>query len=183
MMNEKGRQILYIAVSLDGYIATNDDSLDWLFEVKGDGDNGYGDFIKDIDCIILGRRTYDWIMEKEKDNFPYKKEKCYVFTNRKEQLKYVEVVNEDLKTFINKTRKDYKNIWIVGGGEIIKQYLELDEIDEFRITIAPVILGRGIGLFHEISKKIELELVGVNKRNQFAELIYSRKKKLTTAST
>jgi dihydrofolate reductase len=176
-MNEKNsRQVLYIAASLDGYIATNDDSLDWLFEVEGDGDNGYGEFIKDIDCIILGRRTYDWIIEKEKDNFPYKKEKCYVFTNRKEQLKYVEVVNDDLKTFIKKTRSKYKNIWIVGGGEIIKQYLELDEIDEFRITIAPVILGKGIRLFHEINKKIKLELVKVNKSNQFAELIYIRKK-------
>ena len=176
-MNEKNsRQVLYIAASLDGYIATNDDSLDWLFEVEGDGDNGYGEFIKDIDCVILGRRTYDWIIEKEKDNFPYKKEKCYVFTNRKEQLKYAEVVNDDLKTFINKTRNEYKNIWIVGGGEIIKQYLELDEIDEFRITIAPVILGKGIRLFHEINKKIKLELVKVNKSNQFAELIYVRKK-------
>jgi dihydrofolate reductase len=176
-MNEKNsRQVLYIAASLDGYIAAKDDSLDWLFEVEGEGDNGYGDFIKDIDCIILGRRTYDWIIEKEKDNFPYKKEKCYVFTNRKEQLKYVEVVNDDLKTFIKKTRNEYKNIWIVGGGEIIKQYLELDEIDEFRITIAPVILGSGISLFHEINKKIELELVNINKRNQFAELIYLRKK-------
>ena len=44
----------------------------------GDGDNGYGDFIQNIDCIILGRRTYDWIIKTEKNNFPYKKEKCYV---------------------------------------------------------------------------------------------------------
>jgi len=60
-------------------------------------------------------------------------------------------------------------------GEIIKQYLELDEIDEFRITIAPIILGKGIKLFHEINKGIKLELVGINRRNQFAELIYKKK--------
>ena len=174
-MNEKNsKQVLYIAASLDGYIATNEESLDWLFEVEGDGDNGYGDFIKDIDCIILGRKTYDWIIKQEKGNFPYKKEKCYVFSNRKENLQFVEVINEDIKTFIKRTRNEYENIWIVGGGEIIKQYLELDEIDEFRITIAPVLLGKGIKLFHEINKKIKLKLVEVNKRNQFVELTYKR---------
>jgi dihydrofolate reductase len=175
MNKQNSNQVLYIAASLDGYIATNEESLDWLFEVEGEGDNGYGEFIKNIDCIILGRRTYDWIIKEEKDNFPYKKEKCYVFTNKKEQLKYAEVVNEDLKTFITRTRNEFKNIWIVGGGEIIRQYLELNEIDEFRITIAPVILGKGIKLFHEINKIIKLELIEINKRNQFAELIYRRK--------
>ena len=61
-MEAQSRQVLYIAMSLDGYIATSDDSLDWLFEVEGEGDNGYGEFIKDIDCVILGRRTYEvWV--------------------------------------------------------------------------------------------------------------------------
>ncbi len=62
--------IVYIATSLDGYIATKDESLDWLFKVEGEGDNGYSEFYDTIDTIVLGRRTYDWIMNEEKGNFP-----------------------------------------------------------------------------------------------------------------
>jgi len=175
MEKKKGKQVLFIAASLDGYIATSEDSLDWLFEVEGEGDNGYGDFIRDIDCIILGRRTYDWVLNETHGDFPYKKEKCFVLTGRKDQLAYAEAVCGDLKSFIERTRHEYTNIWIVGGGEIIREYLELDEIDEFRITIAPVILGNGIRLFKEINRKIPLTLVEVKQRNQFVELIYRRK--------
>ena len=74
-----------------------------------------------------------------------------------------------------RTRATYRTIWIVGGGELIRGYLELDGIDEYRITVAPVILGKGIKLFSEIDKGIRLSLAAVNRRNQFVELIYRRK--------
>ena len=59
--------VCYIAASLDGYIATEDDSLDWLFKVEGEGDAGYAEFMETIDTVVMGRRTYDWVMEMEKD--------------------------------------------------------------------------------------------------------------------
>jgi dihydrofolate reductase len=72
--------VLFIAQSLDGYIATKEDSLDWLFKVEGEGDNGYSEFYEEIDTIIMGKRTYDWIMNYEKGQFPYKNKNCYVFS-------------------------------------------------------------------------------------------------------
>jgi dihydrofolate reductase len=175
MISNEGKQVLFIATSLDGYIATKEDSLDWLFEVEGEGDNGYGEFIKNIDCIVMGRRTYDWIIRETKSDFPYRAQKCFVFSNRNDQLEYVEIVNENVKSFVSRIKSEYKNIWIVGGGELIREYMELNEIDEYRITIAPVILGNGVKLFNEINNKIKLSLVQINRRNQFVELVYQRK--------
>lgn len=98
---------LFIAASLDGYIATEDDSLEWLFKVEGEGDSGYFEFYNTVDTILLGRRTYDWIMEHEKGNFPYKNKECYVFSNTlKGQNEYVEFVSEDVKDFINRIKKN-----------------------------------------------------------------------------
>ncbi len=170
-----GKQALYIAMSLDGYIATEDDSLDWLFAVEGEGDNGYGEFIADVDCVVFGRRTYDWLLRETRGDFPYKTQKCYVFTTRDEPLEFAERVGGDLASFVRRTRVEYGKVWIAGGGELIRGYLELDEIDEYRITVAPVILGKGIRLFRETGNPIRLTLVEVRKRNQFAELVYGRR--------
>jgi len=173
-MKNKGKHILYIAVSLDGYIATKEDSLDWLFEVEGDGDNGYNDFIKNIDCVVMGRRTYDWIIRENKNDFPYKNQKCFVFTNKNDKIEFAQIIKEDVKTFARKMKEEYNNIWIVGGGEIIKEYLDIDEIDEYRITIAPIILGSGIRLFQEIKNRIKLSLIDIKKRKEFVEIVYRR---------
>lgn len=64
-MSNNRKLLLYIAASLDGYIATEDDSLEWLFKMEGEGDNGYSEFFSTVDTILMGRRTYDWLIEKE----------------------------------------------------------------------------------------------------------------------
>jgi dihydrofolate reductase len=114
-------------------------------------------------------------IKETKNDFPYKTQKCFVFSSKNDPLEFAETVQENIESFIKRTRSEYRNIWIVGGGELIKQYMELDEIDEYRITIAPVILGNGIPLFKEIENKIDLSLVQITKRNQFVELVYRRK--------
>ncbi len=169
--------IVYIAASLDGYIATEDDSLDWLFKVDGEGDNGYSEFYDTIDTIVLGRRTYDWIMNVEKENFPYKNKKCYVFTkSRYEPTENVEFVNGDIVEFINAIKGiEGRNIWIVGGGDLLSHFLKEDLVDEFIITIAPAILGNGIPLFKKQNIEIELELKSIQRFNQFIELHYVKK--------
>lgn len=68
---EQRKLVLYIASSVDGYIATNEHNLDWLFTVDGEGDNGYSKFYDTIDTILIGRVTYDWIIEHENGRFPY----------------------------------------------------------------------------------------------------------------
>ena len=173
----KRKVVVFIATSLDGYIATEEDSLDWLFKVEGEGDNGYSEFYNTIDTVILGRRTYDWIMDVEKENFPYKDKNCYVFTRSKyEPNGNVEFVDGDIVGLINTLKRaEGGDIWIVGGGNLIASVLKENLVDEFIITVAPTILGKGIPLFNEQDNEIELELKSIRRFNQFAELHYVKR--------
>ncbi len=166
--------VLFIATSLDGYIATKDDSLEWLFQTEGEGDNGYSEFMEGIDTIILGRRTYDWLIEKEGDNFPYKDKKCYVFSKSvKTDDPNVEFVNGNLVAFASKLKQmDGKNIWIVGGGELLHDFIKNRLVEEWYITITPTILGDGIPLFKKLDFETRLVLKGIRRFNQFTELHY-----------
>ena len=170
--------VLYIAQSLDGYIARKDDTLDWLFKAEGEGDNGYSVFYDTIDTILIGRRTYDWIMDHEKDKFPYENKSCYVFSRSKHQdFGNVQFVSEDVATFTNRLKaQDGKDIWIVGGGELLLSFIKEKLIDELYITIAPTIIGSGIPLFLEENYELDLILQDVRRYNQFAELHYTVKK-------
>lgn len=176
-MDERRKIVLFIAASLDGYIATEEDSLDWLFKVEGEGDNGYSEFIETVDTILIGRRTYDWLMDKESGNFPYKHQKCYVFSRTLAgKNENVEFVNDDIASFARKLKEtEGKNIWIVGGGDLLHYFIKEKLVDEFIITIAPVIIGRGIPLFKEIDFELELRLKDIRRYNQFAELHYELK--------
>lgn len=169
--------VVFIATSLDGYIATEDESLDWLFKVEGEGDNGYSEFYETVDTIVMGRKTYDWIKEKEKDNFPYKNKKCYVYTKTlKGRNQDVEFISGNVLDFV-KTLKETngKNIWIVGGGELLFFFIKEGLVDEYFITIAPTLIGKGIPLFKQFDNTIELKLLGIKRYNQFVELHYEPK--------
>lgn len=168
--------VLYIAASLDGYIATEEDSLQWLFDVEGEGDNGYSEFYETADTILIGRRTYDWVMEAEKGKFPYENKACYVFSKTMSgKHDNVEFVNEDVVTFTNRIKESKgNNIWVVGGGDLLHSFLAENLVDEFIITIAPTILGKGIPLFKDVDFETKLTLKSVKKYNQFAELHYVR---------
>ncbi len=166
--------VLYIAASLDGYIATKDEDLEWLFKTEGEGDNGYSDFYGTIDTIILGRRTYQWILDKEGDNFPYKNKQCYVFSKTMHgKDKNVEFVNGNVADLAkNLKQRDGKNIWIVGGGELLHDFIEQRLVEEWIINIAPTIIGDGIPLFKKLDFETRLFLKGVRRFNQFTELHY-----------
>lgn len=176
-MPSKRKLILYIATSLDGYIATEDDSLEWLFKIEGEGDNGYSEFYKTVDTILIGRRTYDWVIDKEKGEFPYKNKKCYVFSKSiSGKNENVEFINCDIVEFTNKLKEEVGgNIWIVGGGDLLHFFIKERLVDEFIITIAPTLIGRGIPLFKEFDFEFELKLKDIRRFNQFAELHYELK--------
>ncbi|MCM3764530.1 dihydrofolate reductase family protein [Neobacillus niacini] len=179
-MGNERKLALFIASSLDGYIATNDESLEWLFRVEGEGDNGYSEFYDTVDTVVMGKRTYDWIMDQEdnRQEFPYKNKDCFVFTRSSiEDTEDVKFVNVDLTKFANELKsKDGKNIWIVGGGELLQHFLQEKLIDEIIITVAPTILGSGIPLFREGDYQLDLILKRMRSFNQFAELHYEVKK-------
>ncbi len=177
-MNRK--LIVFIATSLDGFIAREDESLDWLFKVEGEGDNGYSDFYETVDTILMGRKTYDWVMKHENGKFPYENKECYVFSRTvHEHTNNVTFVQEDPVSLVGKLkRKKGDNIWLVGGGELIHSFLKEKLIDELIVTIAPVLIGTGIRLFKEGDFELELKLKNSKRFNQFVELHYEAKQDL-----
>jgi dihydrofolate reductase len=169
--------ILYIAASVDGYIATEEDSLEWLFESEGEGDNGYFAFYETIETILLGRRTYDWILEKEKGNFPYKNKTSYVFSKTQaSKAEWVEFVNVDPVAFTKKLKEEEGGpIWLAGGGGLIQPLLKAGLVDELILTFAPALIGKGIRLFNPDDYEFRLVLKDMKRYGQMAELHYEVK--------
>ncbi|MFJ5770783.1 dihydrofolate reductase family protein [Psychrobacillus sp. NPDC093180] len=177
-MTNQRKAVMFIATSLDGYIATKDDSLEWLFKVEGEGDNGYSEFYDTVDTVIMGRRTYDWLLEQKLEIFPYEGKECYVFSRTESQdNENVQFFNGDVVEFTNQLKnKEGKNIWVMGGGDLIHSFMKEKLVDELIITVSPVLIGKGIPLFKEIDFETELTLKSVNRFNQFAELHYEVKR-------
>ncbi len=159
---EKNRKVyIYIATSLDGYIAKPDDDLTFLSMVEQQGeDYGYADFISSVDTVILGRRTYDWMM-KYMDEFPHTGKKTYVIThNPRPSAGTVKFYTGDLRELVlNLKRESGKSIFIDGGAEIVTQLLGENLIDEYIISIIPVLLGDGIRLFKDGRPEQKLKLI------------------------
>ena len=143
---------LFIASSLDGYIAREDGSVDWLFS---DADYGYSECYGSIDAVVMGRKTYEKSLEFEE--YPFRGKKAYVFS-RSAKKKGVEFVS-DVVGFMKKlVRSKGKDIWLVGGSEIVSTFLNEGLIDEIILSVHPVILGRGIPLFKNVWKEVWLKL-------------------------
>lgn len=143
--------ILYIATSIDGYIAREDGSVDWLedkdFMIEGE-DFGYQAFIDTIDTSIMGGDTY-----KEVLGFgipwPYAKQTNYVFTRSDYPTQSsVTFVRENITQFVKDLKaQPGKDIWLIGGGKINTEMMKANLIDEMIISVMPVTLGNGIPLF------------------------------------
>lgn len=151
--------ISYIAVSLDGYIARPDDDISFLSRVEKEGeDYGYSEFMKTVDTIILGRRTY----EKVKDiGFGYPEDKkVYIISHSVgSEDKTLNYYSGSLKTLISDLRNEQgRNIFCDGGSDVLNQLLQDNLIDEFFISIIPVILGDGVRLFRDGRPELDLKL-------------------------
>lgn len=170
----KRKVVLFIASSLDGFIATKNESMDWLEKVEGEGDNGYSQFYDTVDTLILGKNTYNWIVRQGLDQFPYPNKKCYVLSNSQHHdTENVTFISDNLSKLINKLKEQSgENIWLVGGGDMFRSFLKEGLVDEIILTVAPTILGTGIPLFKESDNQVELLLKGVRTFNQFVELHY-----------
>ncbi|MEH7180590.1 dihydrofolate reductase family protein [Neobacillus vireti] len=166
--------VFYGAISLDGYLARDNHSLDWLIGTEGEDETGYDDFYKNVDTILMGRSTYDQINILSPAKFPYEGKECYVFSRTVTgSTENVTFINEDIVGFTQSLKEQEGNsIWIVGGGEVLKPLLQAKLVDEFIIQIAPSILGRGIPMFTPGDHENRLKLVDVRRYKQFAEMHY-----------
>lgn len=143
--------ILYISCSLDGFIAKPGDDLSFLERVKKEGeDYGYTDFVKTVDTVIVGRKTYDWVVGQGYD-FPHRDKESYVLTRSEIPTQgNLRLYNGDVKTLVNELKqKNGKNIFCDGGAEVVNELLKHDLIDELILSIIPVLLGSGTRLFQD----------------------------------
>ncbi len=159
---DSSKLVLYISMSLDGFIATNDDDLSWLSIAEKEGeDYGYSDFNETIDTYIVGRKTYDVILNLTGGKLPQASAKdCYVLTRTpKESENGVTFFSGDIPSFINDLKsKKGKNIYCDGGGEVVQLLMKDSLIDEYIISVMPIILGDGKPLFKGGINKIDIEL-------------------------
>jgi dihydrofolate reductase len=170
---------LHVVSSLDGFIASKDNSVSWMdssggvYErgVTGDG----ADVVESIDCYVLGSRTYEHALQL---GWPYGDTPTVVVTNRKlpSTRESVEFYSGDLGRLVGEILAPrYGNIWLVGGAMLGQSFLTLGLVDEIRLMIAPVTLGDGLRLFGDSGTEQKWHLKNVVAyRNGYVELSYRR---------
>jgi len=153
--------ISYIAMSLDGYIARPDGDISFLSIVEKKGeDYGYSDFTSTIDTIIIGRKTYDKVISMGYE-YPDNDNDVYIITRAvKPNYKTLKYYSGSLRKLVSELKsKQGKNIFCDGGSEIINELLRDNLIDEFIISVIPIILGDGISLFKNGRPELNLKLI------------------------
>ncbi|MFC5432253.1 dihydrofolate reductase family protein [Microbacterium suwonense] len=160
----------YTASSLDGFIATADHSLDWLLtqDIDEDGPMAYSGFRAGLGAMAMGAHTYEWILEHDEDGWSYTLP-AWVFSHRRLNLPD----GADIRLTRDDVRKVHaemsavagdKDLWIVGGGELVGQFADAGLVDEVWIQYAPVTLGSGAPV---LPRKLDLELVDVARNRAF----------------
>jgi dihydrofolate reductase len=149
---DKNRSVcVYIAASLDGYIAAPGDDLSFLSRVEQEGeDYGYAAFTETVDTVIIGRKTYDWVMNQV-SQFPHADKEAYVITRaERPPVGNTRFYTGDIKELVQGLKgKEGKNIFVDGGAEVVNSLLKEGLVDELIISIIPVLLGAGTRLFQE----------------------------------
>jgi len=151
--------ILGCAVTLDGFIEGPNGEYDWCFT---DGDYGMQDFLKSIDAILYGRRSYDLMkkLEAQGEN-PFKDFKSYVFSRTKHpSTPGVEWISENVYEEVMKLKQmPGKDLWLFGGASLSTEFFNLGLVDRLWLSVHPILLGSGKYLFNDIQKRIPLKLI------------------------
>jgi dihydrofolate reductase len=175
----------YTATTLDGFIADEDNSLEWLFEVdRGGDDGGFGAFFAEVGAMATGATSYVWMLEhlhllEEPETWRryYGDTPCWVFTHRElpsvpgATLTFVEGDVRPVHEAMTQAA-GAKNIWLLGGGDLVGQFADQGLLDEILVNVAPVTLGAGAPLLPRRLAASDLELVDVGRVGQFATLVY-----------
>lgn len=171
---------LFIAMSLDGYIADINGGVGWLNGHGPEEDNidVYSEFIKGVDTVIMGWKTYHQVAtELSPDEWVYNGLKSYVITHQDisstEEIEYVNMTPGKLVEELK--QKKGKDIWICGGANIVQQLIRENLIDKFYISVIPTILGNGVRLFEKADQEIKLKLVKTQNYNGIVDLVYEKR--------
>jgi dihydrofolate reductase len=173
----------YTATTLDGFIADSDNSLEWLFkrEREDDGLLNYAEFVAGVGALAMGATTYEWLIDHvlgDKDpaewDWPYEVP-VWVFTHRKltvvpnESITFTSAGVAEVHDAMRKAAGD-RNVWIVGGGDLVGQFADVGLLDEVLVSIAPVTVGGGAPL---LPRRLELKLEEIGRNGDFASARYS----------
>ena len=184
MAHSGSRVTIHMVASLDGFIARKDGSVDWLetSDEFADGaalEPGFAEeFLKTIDCYVMGSRTYETALRFEAQGFgwSYGTKPTFVLTRRDlpRTRESVEFYSGDLKQFVNgRLRSTFRSIWFVGGGTLSAECLRLGLADEVRYSMMPVLIGDGIRFFEKLDRDVSLHLSEVKAyKTGMVELCY-----------
>ncbi|KTG08441.1 dihydrofolate reductase family protein [Haloferax profundi] len=173
-----GQVTLYVASSVDGYIADDQGGVEWLDEFGQEtGDEGiaddYEEFFDSIDCLVMGATTYEQVLSF--GEWPYGDRPTYVFTHRElsRATDAVEFVAGDIDSLATELEETYEHIWLVGGAQLAREFLRTGHVDDLRLSLIPVLLGSGIQLFSTNDEPRRLQhLVTRAYRSGIVELHY-----------
>ena len=171
---------LFIAMSLDGYIADSRGSVGWLKGQGSDNENidTYSEFAKNIDTVLMGWNTYYQVVtELSPQEWIYDDFITYVVTHRERNSSgKIRLVNVNPADLVKRLKEENgKDIWICGGASIIRQLVDENLIDEYYITVVPTLLGSGIRLFENAKYEIKLRLLKTQSYNGMTDLVYVRR--------
>ncbi|MBP1044496.1 dihydrofolate reductase [Vagococcus sp. BWB3-3] len=169
--------ILFIATSIDGYIADKSGGVGWLDSATEiiEEDHSYEAFYEKVDTVILGRTTYDQVVnELAPGNYPYEDVTSYVITSRgTEDLAKVHFTNESVVNLVRELKaSNGGTIWIVGGSSVVMPLVNENLIDEYQLSTMPILLGQGISLFQEMPKSLRLQTGEVHLKNGIVTTTY-----------
>lgn len=155
---------VYIATSIDGYIADRNGGLDWLQMIPNPNnhDMGFSDFMNSIDALIMGKNTYEMVRSFGIE-WPYSK-KVFVLSNSLKEIplelsEKVSIVRGELNEILKELNQQGFNDFYIDGGSVIQSFMKEDLIDELIVSTIPVLLGGGIPLFGKTPQQIEFEFV------------------------
>ncbi|RRK11369.1 dihydrofolate reductase [Lactiplantibacillus garii] len=169
----------YGAISIDGYLATKDNRLDWLFKTSGANEAPTKEFMQQVDTAIMGRHTYEYTMAQTTDQLinPFNPATQNIVMTSKPHAGdvHTQFTNASVTELVRELReKDGGNIWIVGGTGVLMPLLAANLVDELFIQIAPVVLGNGLPLFTAINHQQRFKLVATHQYGQLAEVHFQR---------
>ena len=176
---------IHMVSSLDGIIAKKDNSVSWFettdYYEKGVAEPNSEEFLKTIDCYVMGARTYEHALELSRSyGWVYGNVPTIVVTHRDlpVERQNIEFYSGDLNKLVNERLKPtYKNVWVVGGAMLVRDFIRLKLVDEIRLSVLPIILGDGTPFFDHIEQEHVLHLKDATAfKSGMVELCYEIKK-------